>query len=71
MLLLIFSTIWGIALVKIIFSIKKGNYLANRVSSNDSVTINLWSSVIISFFELDSKFVELFVEIQIIDFYHL
>ena len=51
---LIFLTFFGLALVDITFSIRKGESLARHTSSKDSITMNLGKSAA-SFSESDSE----------------
>ena len=51
---LVFLTVFGLALVDITFSIRKGENLARHTSSKDSVTMNLGKSAT-SFTESDSE----------------
>ena len=54
LLLIIRFTVGGVAKSEIVFSIKKEDCLAQRVSSSDSIKINL-GNLVISFAELDSE----------------
>ena len=51
---LVFLTVFGLALVDITFSIRKGKNLAKHTSSKDSITMNLGKSAA-SFSESDSE----------------
>ena len=51
---LVFLTFFGLSLVDITFSIRKGENLARHTSSEDSITMNLRKSVT-SFSESDSE----------------
>ena len=56
---LVFLTVFGLALVDITFSMRKGENLAKHTSSKDSITINLGKSAA-SFSESDSERFRLF-----------
>ena len=51
---LVFLTVFGLALVDITFSVRKGENLARHTSSKDSITMNLGTSAA-SFSESDSE----------------
>ena len=51
---LVFLTVFGLALVETIFSMKKGENLTRQTSSKDSTTMNLRKSAV-SFFGSDSE----------------
>ena len=51
---LVFLTVFGLALVDITFSIRKGKSLDRHTSSKDSITMNLEKSAV-SFSESDSE----------------
>ena len=62
---LVFLTVFGLALIDITFSIRKGESLARHTSSKDSITMNLWKSAVL-FSESDSERFRL-----VLSFFHL